>query len=449
MTQLSKDKLLIFQPKGPTAEWLARVQARHPGLEILYENSLPSAGVDKWLRHETYMDEDVVFCTGNGCHPPQIAEWVIGSWLSFQHHFARYHEQMKVGYWEPMFKSTVKDYAGARMGILGYGAIGRQIARVASSMGMEVYAYTRSPRTTPKARKDDSYCVPGTGDPDGLIPTKWFHGTSVCADINNFLDQDLDILVLSLPLTSETHGIISHEQFQILSKKKTFLSSVARGESINTDALMKALETGQIAGAANDLLAQRADVLEAMAGLLERRNGALGRELTALRGRVDPTTFVPDPEVLSRVMEEVHRPLPKRPGSGPGTVKEVENASGVRGMVFPSVGVAADNHGADHHFSVGSDHHPNTNPAGRGTLTGTVTHRDTSCSADTARAVIIDQPISPLTLDFAPGRSRSTPPSSVISDLSEDFDSARQQHVSNDDEHEVDLAEVYEMREFV
>ncbi|KUI73814.1 D-2-hydroxyacid dehydrogenase [Cytospora mali] len=311
MSGLRKEKLLIFQPKGPTAEWLARVQAHHPGLEILYENSalpdgsikpyeelkpevrngvtllstyipppaqflkdvrfvqLPSAGVDKWLEHETYKNNDVVFCTGNGCHPPQIAEWVIGSWLSFQHHFARYHEQMKIGYWEPMFKSTVKDSAGARMsvdplplpfdnnanpqyrGILGYGAIGRQTARVASALGMEVYAYTRSPRTTPEARKDDSYCVPGTGDPDGLIPTKWFHGTSV-DDINNFLDQDLDILVLSLPLTSETHGLISYEQFQILSKKKTFLSSVARGESINTDALMQALEKGQIVGAAID-----------------------------------------------------------------------------------------------------------------------------------------------------------------------------------------------------
>lgn len=293
MPGLSKDKLLIFQPKAPSAEWLARVQARHPGLEIIYENSalpdgsikpyeelrpevrdgvtllsiyipppasylgavrfvqLPSAGVDKWLGHETYLDEDVVFCTGNGCHPPQIAEWVIGSWLSFQHHFARYHEQMKVGYWEPMFKPTVKDSAGARMGILGYGAIGRQVARVANSLGMEVYAYTRSPRTTPEARKDDSYCVPGTGDPDGLIPTKWFHGTST-DDINSFLDQDLDILVLSLPLTSETHGIISHEQFRILSKKQTFLSSIARGESINTEALMQALERGQITGAAVD-----------------------------------------------------------------------------------------------------------------------------------------------------------------------------------------------------
>ena len=82
-------------------------------------------------------------------------------------------------------------------------------------------SYTRSAKDTPETRKDDSYCVPGTGDPDGLIPSKWFHGTSQ-DDINNFLGQDLDILVLCMPLTSETHGIISSEQFKILSKKKTY-----------------------------------------------------------------------------------------------------------------------------------------------------------------------------------------------------------------------------------
>jgi hypothetical protein len=128
-------------------------------------------------------------------------------------------------------------------------------------------SYTRSQRDTPEARKDDSYCVPGTGDPDGVIPTKWFHGTSTNS-INNFLKQDLDILVMCLPLTSETYDIISYEQFEILSKKKTyllptailmhesndrrFLSSVARGESINTEALIQALENGQIRGAAVD-----------------------------------------------------------------------------------------------------------------------------------------------------------------------------------------------------
>lgn len=117
---------------------------------------------------------------------------------------------------------------------------------------MEVYAYTRGERATPASRKDDSYCVPGTGDPDGVLPTKWFHGTTR-ADVNNFLAQGLDLLVVSLPLTAETRHILSHEQFEILEKKKTFVANIARGGHIDQDALIKALETGLIRGAALDV----------------------------------------------------------------------------------------------------------------------------------------------------------------------------------------------------
>lgn len=89
-------------------------------------------------------------------------------------------------------------------------------------MGMEIYAYTRSERKTPESRRDNTYhqfCVPGTGDPEGIIPSKWFHGASK-EDINAFLTQDLDVLVISLPLTKDTEKLISYKQFEILSKRK-------------------------------------------------------------------------------------------------------------------------------------------------------------------------------------------------------------------------------------
>ncbi|OTA95510.1 hypothetical protein M434DRAFT_28833 [Hypoxylon sp. CO27-5] len=213
---------------------------------------LPSAGVDRWPGHAKYEDKDVIFCTSNGVHAPQIAEWVIGAWLQHQHKFLHYAEHMKTGFWESPFGADVQDSTGKRVGILGYGAIGRQTARLASALGMEVYAYTRTERPTPASRVDDSYCVPGTGDPGGLLPAKWFHGTAR-EDVNNFLAQDLDLLVISLPLTSETRHIISAEQFEILGKKKTFIANIARGGHIEQDALIKALETGQIRGAALDV----------------------------------------------------------------------------------------------------------------------------------------------------------------------------------------------------
>ena len=119
-------------------------------------------------------------------------------------------------------------------------------------MGMDVVAYTLREKATPESRRDDGYIVPGTGDAEGEFPSKWFHG-STKTDVNNFLSQDLDILVICLPLTSLTKNIIAAEQFEILSKKRTFLSNIARGPHVNTDDLIKALHSGQIRGAALDV----------------------------------------------------------------------------------------------------------------------------------------------------------------------------------------------------
>jgi phosphoglycerate dehydrogenase-like enzyme len=175
----------------------------------------------------------------------------MGTWLMVNHNFLGYAEQQKQQKWSRL-DGLALDSPGLRMGILGYGAIGRQCARIGQALGMEVYAYTRSERSTPESRKDDSYFVPGTGDPDGLVPTKWFHGSSKEA-VNEFLAQDLDLLVLALPLTEATTSILGREQFDILAKKKTFVSNIARGPHIDTDALLDALREGKIRGAALDV----------------------------------------------------------------------------------------------------------------------------------------------------------------------------------------------------
>lgn len=175
----------------------------------------------------------------------------MGTWLANQHHLYLYRDHMSEGHWDASHRG-VQDSVGLRMGILGYGSIGRQCARLGQALGMEVYAYTRTERATPESRKDTGYCVPGTGDPNGLIPSRWFCGAS-SDDIDHFLGQDLDMLVISLPLTGSTRNLISSKQFDILSKKKTFVSNIARGPHVDTQALITALETGQIRAAALDV----------------------------------------------------------------------------------------------------------------------------------------------------------------------------------------------------
>lgn len=74
------------------------------------------------------------------------------------------------------------------------------VAHVAKAMGMDVIAYTASPRKTPESKHDNGYIVPGTGDPDGSIPSAWYSGTNK-EDIHEFLKQEIDLLVVSVPLT--------------------------------------------------------------------------------------------------------------------------------------------------------------------------------------------------------------------------------------------------------
>lgn len=213
---------------------------------------LSSAGSDLWQSHPKYLDSNVKFATTSGSNPPQIAEWVIGQWLKFQHHLSNYDENQKKHYWEPSLARQVEDSVGLRVGILGYGAIGRQVSRLCRALGMEVYAFTASPRTTPESRVLRGYNLPNIGDPQGELPARWFHGTSKEA-VNDFLSQDLDMLVISLPLTKLSRKLIGEEQFRILGKKKAFVVNIARGPIVDQDALIQALEHGVIRGAALDV----------------------------------------------------------------------------------------------------------------------------------------------------------------------------------------------------
>jgi phosphoglycerate dehydrogenase-like enzyme len=123
---------------------------------------------------------------------------------------------------------------------------------VAKALGMDVIAYTAGPRKTPESKKYSGYTVPGTGDPDGLIPSAWYSGLAK-TDLHNFLSQSIDILLISVPLTAETRHFLDSEEFSILSDRKAFIINIARGPIVQHDALIKALKAGDLRGAALDV----------------------------------------------------------------------------------------------------------------------------------------------------------------------------------------------------
>lgn len=86
------------------------------------------------------------------------------------------------------------------------------------------------------------------GDPND-IPSRWHHGPG---QLNVFL-ASLDLLVITLPLTSLTLGMIACEQFQALGKRNDLVSHVGRGPIVNTDDLVADLNSSTIRGAAVDV----------------------------------------------------------------------------------------------------------------------------------------------------------------------------------------------------
>jgi len=142
---------------------------------------------------------------------------------------------------------------------LGYGSIGRQCAKVASALGVEVYAYTAGPKLTPESRRDDGYIVDGLGDIEGKIPVKWYSGLDK-GSLHEFLRVGFDFILLSLPLTDDTRGMFGEEEFDILKQTKTnpFFINISRGAVVQTAELEKALkwpqEEGGLRGAALDVV---------------------------------------------------------------------------------------------------------------------------------------------------------------------------------------------------
>ena len=135
-----------------------------------------------------------------------------------------------------------REIRGMTLGIWGYGGIGRETARLARALGLQVHVLVRN-RVSPR---DDTYTVPGTGDADGVLPHRvWSAGQEI-----EFL-RGLDFLIIAMPLTPATEGLIGERELKALPGTAWVLNP-ARGPIIREQALLRALDEGWIAGAALD-----------------------------------------------------------------------------------------------------------------------------------------------------------------------------------------------------
>ncbi|MCB0008927.1 MAG: D-2-hydroxyacid dehydrogenase [Anaerolineales bacterium] len=170
-----------------------------------------------------------------------IGEWNIAMMINLARDLRGLIRNQEAGVWDPAARYQQGIY-GATVGLWGYGGIGRETARLARALGMRVHVLSRSG----VGPRDNVFVVAGTGDPAGLLPDKVY----APEQWREFL-AELDFLILAMPLSPSTRGLIGPAQLAAL-PPHAFLLNPARGPIVQEDALLAALDNGQIAGAALD-----------------------------------------------------------------------------------------------------------------------------------------------------------------------------------------------------
>src|SRR5215470_9034739 len=212
---------------------------------------LHMAGVNAIADHPLYTGSDVALTTTSGVHAGTIAEYAITALLALAHRVPRMVEWQAKGAWPPdeerwpLFVPT--EVRGSTLGIIGYGSIGRELARIAkTAFAMPVLALKRDP----SRRADAGYCPPGTGDPEGALPDEWL----APEELGRLLERS-DVVVMSAPLTRQTQHMLGADEFARM-KPSAYFINVGRGATVDEEALARALRAQRLAGAAVDVFAQ-------------------------------------------------------------------------------------------------------------------------------------------------------------------------------------------------
>lgn len=221
------DVLCTFRPPentlsiAPNLQWLA----------------MPSAGADGALRAGLVREGgQPIVTTANGVHTIPISEFVFSMMLMWARHWPVMFALQREHTWadrQTWLRLSGGELDGSTLGVVGLGAIGRQVARLGRAFGMRIVAARRT-------------ATPGDFDPDvdKLVPT---------SELPSLLSE-ADYLVLAVPSTPQTHHLIGADELRAM-KSSAFLVNIARGSIVDEPALVSALRSGVIAGAGLDVTA--------------------------------------------------------------------------------------------------------------------------------------------------------------------------------------------------
>ena len=178
-----------------------------PNLKVL---QVPNAGYDDAME---FLRPGITLCNGRGIHDDSTAELAVGLTIASLRGFATFVRDQDKGEWVNKNYDSIND---RKIGIVGFGSIGTTIARMLSGFSVEIVAFTQSGRDN----------------------------TIAITDLDKHLPS-LDVVILILPLTKESKHLFDARRLALM-KDGALLVNVARGPIVDTDALIKELNSGRI-----------------------------------------------------------------------------------------------------------------------------------------------------------------------------------------------------------
>jgi D-3-phosphoglycerate dehydrogenase / 2-oxoglutarate reductase len=221
------------RPAGILTNWApvsAKAVGLSPNLRIIGRLGvgLDNIAVDEATRRGIWVTNVPDYCF------EEVADHSVGMLLSFTRGLMHFDREVKAGRWEPS-TARLRRLRTMTVGILGYGRIGRSTAQKLNGFGARVLAYARTPKTE-----------------QGIE----------FVSLERLL-RESDALIVHIPLTPETRHLLNRERLASV-KKGAFIVNVSRGAVIDTNALIEALRSGHIGGAALDVLEDEPNVPPAL-----------------------------------------------------------------------------------------------------------------------------------------------------------------------------------------
>jgi phosphoglycerate dehydrogenase-like enzyme len=204
------NKIEFFVPAYMGGPQAISMISEMPNLKVI--QSL-NAGVDDLL---AILPQGIMLCNAAGVHDASTAELAIALSIASRRGFAAFAQDQSAQRWGHARMSSLTD---SKIAIIGYGNIGKTIARMLSTFDVEITAFSKSGRGG--ALTIDQF--------DVLLPT-------------------FDLIILIIPLTSQTHHLMNATRLAAM-KDGSALVNVARGQVVDTEALIIELNSGRITAA--------------------------------------------------------------------------------------------------------------------------------------------------------------------------------------------------------